>query len=310
MEKTKLKSLLLGLTSLLALAASLLAATGAQAAPRTTYYHWDAVGSPVAATDDTGAVIWREEYHPYGERIASAPEASTNSRWYAGHPADPGTGLICMGARWYDPAVGRFISVDPVAFTEGNAQTFNRYAYANNNPHRYIDPSGGSVLALSDWYDFAKDVGGLLVTEIVYTTAVIVGDEGVQRLALDDMAAGWKDAAISTAGLASPVPGAGRAIKGASWGIDATRGQWKVTKEGTERIVEHGRFGKFFKSKSDGLWWSADRAGHGGSKWKVFEETSGGLKWKADADEFGDFIVGKHKSPAGQMIPWSELGAR
>src|SRR5262245_22462373 len=48
-------------------------------------------------------------------------------------------------------------------------------------------------------------------------------------------------------------------------------------------------------------------AGHGGSKWKVFEETSGGLKWKADADEFGTFLVGKHKSPVGDLIPWKEL---
>jgi hypothetical protein len=51
-------------------------------------------------------------------------------------------------------------------------------------------------------------------------------------------------------------------------------------------------------------------SGHGGSKWKVFEETSEGLKWRADADQFGDFILGKHKGPTGQMIPWSELGGR
>ncbi|MFY0582715.1 hypothetical protein ACN28S_58065 [Cystobacter fuscus] len=65
-----------------------------------------------------------------------------------------------------------------------------------------------------------------------------------------------------------------------------------------------------YKSKSDGLWWSADNTGHGGSKWKVFEETGDGLKWKADADEFGDFIRGKHKGPTGKFIPWSELSGR
>jgi len=87
------------------------------------------------------------------------------------------------------------------------------------------------------------------------------------------------------------------------------REPWRITKEGTERTVRHQRFGTFHKSKSDGLWWSKDQAGHGGSKWKVFEETKGGLKWKADADEFGDFIVEKHKSDVGRDIPWSELGA-
>jgi RHS repeat-associated protein len=89
----------------------------------------------------------------------------------------------------------------------------------------------------------------------------------------------------------------------------AARGLWKITKEGTERAVRHRKFGTFSKSKSDGLWWSRDQAGHGGSKWKVFEETSDGLKWKADADEFGDFITGKHKSEIGQLIPWPQLNA-
>lgn len=71
--------------------------------------------------------------------------------------------------------------------------------------------------------------------------------------------------------------------------------------------MRHERFGMFYKSKSDGLWWSKDRAGHGGSAWKVFEQTSEGLRWKADADKYGDFITGKHKSDTGVQIPWSEL---
>ena len=69
----------------------------------------------------------------------------------------------------------------------------------------------------------------------------------------------------------------------------------------------HNRFGKFYKSKSDGLWWSRDQAGHGGSAWKVFQETGEGLSWIADADEYGDFIVGKYKGETGTFIPWSEL---
>jgi len=84
------------------------------------------------------------------------------------------------------------------------------------------------------------------------------------------------------------------------------RGEWKITKEGTAES-RRGKMGRYDKSKSDGLWWSRDTEGHGGSKWKVFEEGNDGLHWKADADEFGDFIVGKHKGPTGKFIPWSEL---
>ena len=41
--------------------------------------------------------------------------------------------------------------------------------------------------------------------------------------------------------------------------------------------------------------------------WKVFRETAKGLVHCADADQYGDFIIGKYKRPTGRFIPWSEL---
>jgi uncharacterized protein RhaS with RHS repeats len=45
-----------------------------------------------------------------------------------------------MQARYYDPVIGRFYSNDPVGFRD--VHSFNRYAYANNNPYKYVDPDG------------------------------------------------------------------------------------------------------------------------------------------------------------------------
>ena len=45
-----------------------------------------------------------------------------------------------MQARYYDPVIGRFYSNDPVGFN--NVHNFNRYAYANNNPYKFVDPDG------------------------------------------------------------------------------------------------------------------------------------------------------------------------
>ena len=56
-------------------------------------------------------------------------------------PHNPITGLTDIGARKYDPTTGTFISVDPVLDT-GNPQQWNPYAYSNNNPITYSDPSG------------------------------------------------------------------------------------------------------------------------------------------------------------------------
>lgn len=47
-----------------------------------------------------------------------------------------------FGARYYDPTLGRFMGIDPQHFTENNLHSFNRYAYGNNNPLKFVDPGG------------------------------------------------------------------------------------------------------------------------------------------------------------------------
>ncbi len=55
-----------------------------------------------------------------------------------------------MKNRYYDPHAGRFMGIDPVS-VEGNPQMFNRYAYGNNNPYRYVDPDGGNPKLIADF---------------------------------------------------------------------------------------------------------------------------------------------------------------
>ena len=88
---------------------------------------------------------------------------------------------------------------------------------------------------------------------------------------------------------------------------EAARGLWNLTDDGASVVMRNNKFGKFFKSKSDDLWWAVDNAGHGESAFKVFKETGKGLEWFRDADRFGDFIVGKHKGPTGMFIPWKQM---
>jgi len=52
------------------------------------------------------------------------------------------TGLYYYGARYYDPAMGRFISADPLDGDLTNPQSQNKYSYVLNNPLRYVDPTG------------------------------------------------------------------------------------------------------------------------------------------------------------------------
>jgi RHS repeat-associated protein len=143
-------------TWLYALAALLLLVVcGTAAAERITYIHTDILGSPVAASDESGNLLWREQYEPYGEQILRPFAPDDNTRWYTGKPFEEDLNLSYFGGRWYDPAVGRFMAMDPVDVQAGNLHSFNRYAYANNNPYRYVDPDGNSPL---EWFFLAGDI--------------------------------------------------------------------------------------------------------------------------------------------------------
>ncbi len=123
-----LLALVLGLSSL-----------APHAAERVTYYHNDALGAPIIATEQEGRVLWRKSYAPYGQPIG---QAAPNEPGYTGKFEEPGLGIQNFGARWYDPRIGRFLAIDPAGFDPQNPQSFNRYAYANNNPYGFVDPDG------------------------------------------------------------------------------------------------------------------------------------------------------------------------
>ena len=68
----------------------------------------------------------------------------------AGYRQDGDSGLMLLGARYYDPSVGRFISRDPIRFSGGDA---NLYRYCGNGPAHQADPSG-----LAPWWRVAWEV--------------------------------------------------------------------------------------------------------------------------------------------------------
>ncbi|MEC4728631.1 hypothetical protein HWQ46_24215 [Shewanella sp. D64] len=109
---------------------------------KVTYQHTDMLGTPVMETDEAGQVARRSVYEPFGKRLGGEKAGIG----YTGHLQDEDLGLTYMQARYYDPLIGRFYSNDPLPFRD--VHSFNRYAYANNNPYKYIDPDGENPLAI------------------------------------------------------------------------------------------------------------------------------------------------------------------
>ena len=108
-----------------------------------TYRHTDALGSPIAATDAAGSVVQTTEHEPYGRMLN---RTNDNRPGYTGHVMDQATGLVYMQQRYYDPMLGKMLSVDPVTAYEQPITNFCRYCYARNNPYRFIDPDGRQSL--------------------------------------------------------------------------------------------------------------------------------------------------------------------
>ena len=105
------------------------------------YIHTDALGSPVAVTDASGAVIPSQSqvYEPYGAPISHGP---TDGPGFTGHVEDSATGLTYMQQRYYDPSLGRFLSADPVLPISDATKFWPRYRYGSGNPLGFADPDG------------------------------------------------------------------------------------------------------------------------------------------------------------------------
>ncbi|MCK5543263.1 MAG: hypothetical protein KAI40_11285 [Desulfobacterales bacterium] len=101
-----------------------------------TFYHADHLGGSSRITNALGSEIKRLGYKPYGEDAYSSGSGDEPVYKFTGKEQDA-TGLYYYGARYYDPALGRFISPDAYG---------DNYVYCNNNPLMYVDPDGNNPI--------------------------------------------------------------------------------------------------------------------------------------------------------------------
>ncbi|MFI1386428.1 DddA-like double-stranded DNA deaminase toxin [Embleya sp. NPDC020886] len=108
------------------------------------YMAADHHGTPVSTLDAATLTATRRQSKPFGEPRGAQP-TQANGQWpddkgFLAKPMDA-TGLTHVGAREYDPALGRFISVDPIMDLT-DSQQMHGYTYAGNNPATVSDPTG------------------------------------------------------------------------------------------------------------------------------------------------------------------------
>ena len=111
------------------------------------YFLTDHLGSVVAVTDASGALITQQRYLPFGGERTNVGTISQTDYGYTGQrDLDPGMGgLMDYKARFYSPYLNRFIQPDTLIPDPANSQAWNRYAYVYGNPIRFTDPTGHEI---------------------------------------------------------------------------------------------------------------------------------------------------------------------
>ncbi len=153
---------------------------GTKPANSLNYWHQDHLGSLAAISNESGVLVERLAYDPWGKRRnvngtndkLDALYSPNTDRGYTQHEHLDEVGVIHMNGRIYDPLIGRFMSADPFIQSPENLQGYNRYAYVLNNPLAFTDPSG--------YFSFKKFIRFAAVTVITavisyYTFGVVSG---------------------------------------------------------------------------------------------------------------------------------------
>jgi len=101
----------------------------------------DHLGSTSVAANFDGSLYSRQGYKPWGETRFVVGQTPTGYQ-FTGQYNETGLGLYFYNARFYDAALGRFVQADTIVPEPGNPNAFDRFAYVQNNPLKYIDPTG------------------------------------------------------------------------------------------------------------------------------------------------------------------------
>ncbi|PYC84021.1 hypothetical protein C7C46_08050, partial [Streptomyces tateyamensis] len=154
-----------------------------------TYQPTNIQGTAQLQVDYSTLAITRRSFDPYGSPRGVVPPSWADNHGYLGKPTDSTTGLNLLGARQYDPTLGRFLTADPV-FEAGDPNQMGGYTYAGNNPSTHSDPSG----LLSD----SQGADGFGLGSVIAFPTSVGGGHPLKKLA------GMADSVLGTLALVDP----------------------------------------------------------------------------------------------------------
>ncbi|MBR2923012.1 MAG: hypothetical protein IKC10_06835, partial [Alphaproteobacteria bacterium] len=146
----------------------------------TYFYRKDAQANIVALLDNSGTVVVKYKYDAWGNCVIDASTTNTelanlNPFRYRSYYLDTETGFYFLKTRYYDPEIGRFMTIDDISYIDPESiNGLNLYAYCLDNPVMCVDPSGHKT----EWWQWLlAGIGAALI--VTASVLAIVGTGGV-----------------------------------------------------------------------------------------------------------------------------------
>jgi len=130
------------------------------------------LGSVIAVTDASGAVLGSYAYEPFGSLRQSTGSLTTPST-FTGRPLDAESGLLFLRHRYYDARIGTFLTPDPIGIKGG----INFYRYVGNNPMNLLDPFGYQELQKQQGAGIGLKIafGSIAAAELFHVGDILIG---------------------------------------------------------------------------------------------------------------------------------------
>ncbi|MDR2384657.1 MAG: hypothetical protein LBD80_03190 [Tannerella sp.] len=294
----------------------------------------DYLGSITHITNTVGSLYYQYSYDAWGRlrnpSIQTVYEPGSEpslflGRGYTGHEHLPQFGLINMNARLYDPALGRFMGMDPYVQSPDFTQAYNRYAYGLNNPLIYVDENGefwhiiigalvgGVINVVTNWdnidgfwqglsyFGVGAAVGGLTAAFPGAYVYISAGSATANSVLQQGFASNWQDINFQQVAFDGLMGGVtayaggklGNAIGADNWfnGIDSPLLRSTLTNVTTNSIVGAGFGALSAYANGEDVWQGA----WNGFKMGVFTGTISGIGEAAQfsIDNKVDFVTGR-----------------
>jgi RHS repeat-associated protein len=191
-------------------------------------------------TNPALVTVTRSYTDPFGIPRNTPTPPLVGDHGFLSKPADT-TGYTSIGARYYNPATGTFISVDPLLDLM-DIQQWNSYGYASNNPLTWADPTGQWKWLDDHWRSIAAGVVvAVVIVGVVACTAATVGAcAGIAVAVGAGMAAGGGTALATTAAVGA----AGGALSAAgAYAFLGDDGEGNYSARGAQHAVAAGAIG-------------------------------------------------------------------